>query len=256
MKIMQEVLSVHSVLSSRRAPGKSDFGVFLRRCLLAACVSLAAIGAAASISSASEPTDGSDAAASPNRMPMAVFAYDFEGLEISVDASGSGDADGTIVAYHWSFGDGTSGAGVTASHAYSRPGTYTVTLTVTDEAGAMVSTDYVVAPRARNRPPTARFGHRVNGLQIAVDASGSSDPEGLVVDYDWDFGDGTTRRGVRASHAYSTAGSYTVRLTVADDPGATDSVSEVVSVSEPDASASELDSSASEPGTSAPPSRP
>ena len=201
------------------------------RCLLLIPVSLAtSCGVAAA---ASERTAAAEDAGRPNRMPMAAFTYSLDGLGIATDASGSGDADGPIVAYRWSFGDGTTDTGVTASHAYSRAGTYTVTLTVTDEAGAMASAEYVVAPRSRNQAPTAHFSHRVKELVIAVDASNSTDPEGLVVDYDWDFGDGTTATGVLASHAYATAGSYTVRVTVADDPGATDTASAVVAIPGP-----------------------
>jgi PKD repeat protein len=69
-----------------------------------------------------------------------------------------------------------------------------------------------------------------------VDASGSTDPEGLVVDFDWDFGDGTTATGVRAVHVYEKAGSYTLLLTVADDPGATDTASAQLTIPPPEGS--------------------
>ncbi len=201
--------------------------VFLRRCLLAVSLSLATGCGAASATD--RPAEGEEAGR-PNRMPTAAFTYRLDGLVLAVDASGSSDPDGPIVAYRWSFGDRRTDSGLTASHVYSRPGTYAVTLTVTDEAGAMASTDYIVPPRARNQPPTARFSQNVNGLEVAVDGSGSTDPEGLVVDYDWDFGDGTTATGVRASHVYAKPGSYTVGLTAADDPGATDTATAVVTI--------------------------
>jgi glucose/arabinose dehydrogenase/chitodextrinase len=57
-------------------------------------------------------------------------------LPVSVDASASVDPDGTIASYAWDFGDGTTGTGVTASHTYANAGSYTVTLTVTDDKGA------------------------------------------------------------------------------------------------------------------------
>jgi hypothetical protein len=55
------------------------------------------------------------------------------GKDISFDASGSSDSDGTIVSYDWHFGDGDTGSGVTVTHVYSSEGSYTVMLTVTDD---------------------------------------------------------------------------------------------------------------------------
>ena len=57
-------------------------------------------------------------------------------LDVSFDASGSSDSDGSIVSYTWSFGDGGSGSGVTTTHTYTSAGTYTARLTVTDDDGA------------------------------------------------------------------------------------------------------------------------
>lgn len=60
-------------------------------------------------------------------------------LLVSFSSVGSVDADGTIVSYAWSFGDGQTGTGSTVSHTYTQPGTYTATLTVTDNGGATAS---------------------------------------------------------------------------------------------------------------------
>lgn len=72
----------------------------------------------------------------PKEAPEASFSYSPLNPEVNetvtFDASGSSDADGTIVDYFWSFGDGTTGAGITATHSYTLNGTYTVALTVTD----------------------------------------------------------------------------------------------------------------------------
>ena len=54
----------------------------------------------------------------------------------AIDASGSSDADGTITAYDWSFGDSATGSGVTTSHTYGSYGSFNVTLTVTDDGNA------------------------------------------------------------------------------------------------------------------------
>jgi PKD repeat protein len=76
---------------------------------------------------------------------------------IQFNGSGSSDADGTITAYQWNFGDSTTGTGVTPTHAYSSPGTYTVTLTVTDNKGATNSastTATITAPVTLPAAPT------------------------------------------------------------------------------------------------------
>ncbi|WP_439591355.1 PKD domain-containing protein [Microbacterium sp.] len=72
----------------------------------------------------------------PNQAPVAAFTSSASGLTASFNGSTSTDADGSITSYAWNFGDGTNGTGATATRAYTAAGTYNVTLTVTDNAGA------------------------------------------------------------------------------------------------------------------------
>ena len=81
-----------------------------------------------------------------------------------------------------------------------------------------------------NTPPTAAFSFTCTDLACAFDASGSSDADGSVVAYAWNFGNGTTGTGRNASLTYAAAGSYTVSLTVTDDQGASASVAQTVQV--------------------------
>jgi PKD repeat protein len=172
-------------------------------------------------------------------------------LQVAFDASSSTDPDGTIVSYAWDFGDGSTATGPTPSHTYAAPGTYTVALTVTDNNGATNTTTHQVTvpavpasqPKA-NQPPHASFVLTPPGtagsLQITVDGSGSSDPDGTIASYAWNFGDGTSATGASTTHTYAAAGTFTVTLTVTDNQGATSSASQQVTVPVPGAPAPPL----------------
>ncbi|WP_052460932.1 PKD domain-containing protein [Microbacterium gorillae] len=172
-----------------------------------------------------------------NQAPTASFTATPTDLSVAVDASASSDPEGTALTYAWDFGDGSAaGSGKTATHVYTAAGEYTVKLTVTDAGGATGSTTQkvtVTAP-ATNAAPTASFTATPTDLSVAVDASASSDPEGTALTYAWDFGDGSAAgSGKTATHVYTAAGEYTVKLTVTDAGGATGSTTQKVTVTAP-----------------------
>jgi PKD repeat protein len=170
-----------------------------------------------------------DVVASPLAAPVASFTASVDWLVVSVDGSGSFDSDGTIVSYAWDFGDGAVAAGKTATHTYAAGGTYTITLTVTDNDGLTGSAmkDVNVRPAI---PPTASFTATADWLVVSVDGSASSDVDGTIVSYAWNFGDGAVGSGKTATHTYAAGGTYTITLTVTDNDGLADSDAKSVTV--------------------------
>ena len=107
-------------------------------------------------------------------------------------------------------------------------GTFTVSLTVTDDAGAADTATTTATIGEGNLPPVADPNGPYSGevgVPIIFDGTGSSDPDGTIVSYDWDFGDGTVEldAGPTPSHAYTAEGTFNVTLTVTDDAEAMDS---------------------------------
>jgi len=166
----------------------------------------------------------------PNGAPVPVFFFSpssprqFE--DVTFDASASTD-DGVIVSYTWNFGDGDTAGGKVVKHDYALPGTYGVTLTVTDDRGntAMSAPKDVSVGTSAN--PTASFTFSPTaptpGTQVNFNASASQATPGRhISDYEFDFGDGSPHgHGVTVAHVYTLAGDYNVVLTVTDDGGRT-----------------------------------
>ena len=71
------------------------------------------------------------------------------------------------------------------------------------------------------------------GETVTFNGSGSYDPAGTIVSYDWDFGDGTVGSGQIITHEYASVGVYTSTLTVTDDDGATGADAATVTVQTP-----------------------
>ncbi len=159
-------------------------------------------------------------------------------LTLNYSGRNSTDSDGTIVSYAWDFGNGTTALGPSGSVTYSTAGTFTMTLTVTDDGGATDQTSITITVTSSgNVAPTASIGVSATSgdAPLTIDYSGgnSSDPDGSIVAYAWDFGNGTTANGPSGSVTYSTAGTYDLSLTVTDDVGLTGSASIQISVTAP-----------------------
>lgn len=169
--------------------------------------------------------------------------YDFAPATPDIDemvtfsAAGSGDPDGVIVIYEWDFdNDGlTDATGATVTHSFPAVGARPVRLRVTDNEGAAADVTKVVPVQAA--PPTACFDFTPadpnTGDAVAFDASCSTDPDGQILLYEWDFDDDglTDATGMAVTHSFPTPGVYPVTLTVTDNDGAVDAQTQGVPVS-------------------------
>lgn len=234
-------------------------------------------------------------------------------LLVTFDGSASEDPDGAISSWSWSFSDDTTATGAVVTHTFPAPGSYTATLTVSDEAGvpasqsvsitvlaapplitASVSPIMVVAGNSAlltwdatdattvivdgigafapsgsvpvmpatdstytltaygpggtasttvalgvDEAPVPRFSvtppRGPAPLSVTFDGLASSDPDGRVASWEWDFdSDGVTdATGSTASRTYPSRGEYAVSLTVTDDEGVSRSANQTVSVTSP-----------------------
>ena len=165
---------------------------------------------------------------------------------VSLTADGSGSTDDIgVMSYTFDWGDGTSSAAEiepTRAHTYPTPGTYVVTLTVADADGGSASTSKTLTVTndptpPPDAPPTARVNvtppSGAAPLSVDIDAGTSTDDRGIA-GYQFDFGDGSRTDAQPSStveHAYTTAGTFTIRLSVTDTGGQTSSASTTVTVS-------------------------
>jgi len=143
------------------------------------------------------------------------------------------DQDGAIdepFTYLWDFGDGNTSTEQNPTHQYPNGGTFDVTLTVTDARGVSGTATYTItvegppaAPPPGDDPPVAAF--TVNKTTSSVGETlqftdQSTDPDGTVEGWAWNFGDGGTSTAQNPTHAFMAAGAFTVSLIVTDDLGA------------------------------------
>jgi len=173
----------------------------------------------------------------PNQNPYASFSSEIIApLTVSFDGTSSRDSDGSIVSYEWDWtNDGSYDAtGSMPSHQYPDYGSYSVKLRVTDnEDGTDTCTAWIIFT---NTPPTAVITTPIyyDNLSVTVYADESSDPDGSIVEYAWDWtNDGTyDSYGITKTHTYSSNGTYSIKLRVTDDEGAEDTDTVTITVTE------------------------
>ena len=162
--------------------------------------------------------------------PVAVAGDDFDafvGDKVIFNGSASTD-NGVATSYEWAFKDGAGDiklVGMVVTYVFSYPGTYTVTLTVSDQAGNE-DTDTLRAVLRYNdtTPPVANAGENQTvdqGTTVTLDGTASTDNVG-VVGYSWAFNDGgtpVTLQGSVVQHRFDLPGTYVVTLNASDALG-------------------------------------
>jgi PKD repeat protein len=140
----------------------------------------------------------------------------------------------SLVSWSWNFGDGGTSTQQHPTHSYSTKGDKLVCLNVKDSNNQYNSGCRTV--KVKNEFPIARFfANPTSGnapLTVSFDASSSSDSDGTIVSYQWNFGDGSTGSNVRTSHTYSSKGTYTANLTIQDNDGASSTANATITVND------------------------
>lgn len=141
-----------------------------------------------------------------------------QGQVVTFTNTSTANGASVITDYSWDFGDGYSDSIPNTTHIYNTPGTYSVTLTVTNSNGQAdfeLKTNYIVVKPA----PTTSFS--VNGLGCTVPLTvgfSNTGSSGANYSYNWNFGNSqTSTLGVPPSQTYSTAGTFTVSLTITNN---------------------------------------
>ncbi len=160
-----------------------------------------------------------------NAAPQASFTSTTvcQGNPTQFTSTSSGDQ---ITSYQWNFGDSQTGAGQNASHTYTQPGTYNVTLTVQTSGGC---SDQITQTVTVNSQPAANFNATTVCVGEATQFTSTSTGQGIN-SYQWNFGDNQTGTGQNATHTYAQAGTYQVTLAVEAAGGCSDQITRTVTV--------------------------
>ena len=183
------------------------------------------------------PTSGKDPA---NKPPVAqIDAEPSTGkapLEVQFKGDKSTDPDGQVNRYTWHFGDGAiETLAPNPRHTFTEPGLYDVVLLAEDAKGGIgVARKLVTVLPPLNQPPVGSVSVSSHvaepGKTITFDAAASTDVDGSISSFEWNFGDGQTATGPKVEHAFGQSGHYDVTLALTDDNGAKTSLTTAIRV--------------------------
>lgn len=136
---------------------------------------------------------------------------------ITLDASKSYDADGDLLKYEWDFDDSTNSSGISVNKNYNFSGLYSIKLKVSDNSGLECNYSYDTKILRVIGSPVAFAGEDIiacSNEEVFFNAYKSTDSDGIVNSFEWNFGDGSIGGGEKTSHVYEKAGVYSVLLTI------------------------------------------
>ena len=163
-------------------------------------------------------------------LPIAAFTQDITSGLFPLNVQFVNQSQGTITAYRWNFGDGSTSAEINPKHTFSNPGLYTVVLEAVGQSGTTnVSRQISVqSPSA----PVAGFTQNVVSGTLPLVVNFTDQSQGDISSREWQFGDGSTSNETSPSHTFTAVGTYNVILTVRG-AGGTSTVTRQIAVQNP-----------------------
>jgi len=159
------------------------------------------------------------------KMPIANETLNFDG-------SKSFSTEGPVITYNWDFGNGQMITGAKVDYTFSAIGEYPVKLVITDDAG--LTSRLTKTVKVYTEEPVARFKYSPDRTKtkevVTFDASESFNATSKIVNYTWDFGDGSQGEGIIVEHPYAAAGEYHTTLTITDNGGKSVSETRLVTI--------------------------
>lgn len=129
-----------------------------------------------------------------------------------------------IATINWNFGDGNAGTGNPATHAYTQPGTYTVTAFATSSNGCVDTlTKNVIVPAEQMNVIITDTIYNCRSVRLTALTNGGS-----ISNYSWQLGDGNSGTGSTITHTYTQPGNYSITLITTDAVGCTDTFSHAI----------------------------
>ena len=150
--------------------------------------------------------------------PTADFTFDRNTIDVGESVTFTSRSTGAPESLQWDFGDGSGDLGEVVSHTFDEVGTFTVTLTASNEAGSTTNSTDVMVLSAIG-PPEAVIGELASDIVSGQLVTLRSESLNSPTQFSWDFGDGTQGTGETVRHVWEDPGTYRVRLEVSNSEG-------------------------------------